>query len=135
MSIPGTKESNIWTINTDRLNHTTVKWEKLGSEFSYSIWYSKNPNGPWIRHNDIRLTDDIIDILNYEESLSYNEYLIDGLEANTKYSIKVTCNDRYDGWWYSFSAYNSIEGGAGSSQTTPTANNGNIVGLQFYVNV
>lgn len=117
-----------------------VRWDKMGPEFTYCVWYSRQPKGPFIRHNAIRLTDDIIDRLRgivsgeYYQTLGYNEYLITGLEEETNYSVKVTCHDRYDAWWYSQSSYTSIEGGAGSSGTSPSPSGGNIANFQIYIN-
>lgn len=77
-----------------------VRWDKMGSEFSYCVWYAKKPQGPWIRHNQIRLTDETIDILRERENIYntvlYNEYFIDGLNEHTSYSVKVTCVDSYN---------------------------------------
>jgi hypothetical protein len=111
----------------------------MGSEFTYIVWYAKQPKGPWIRHNHIRLTDTIIDRLRgvsegYYQTLAYNEYSVTGLDAETSYSIKVTCHDRYDAWWYSQTSYDSIEG-ISTASTQPSPDGGNRVGFQMYVNI
>jgi len=116
-----------------------VRWEKMGPEFTYGVWYTRQPEGPWLRDNHMRLTDDIIEILRdvqtgeYYETSSYNEYVIDNLDALKNYSVKVTCEDRYDAWWYSQSSYSSIGGGLSAPNTRPSPNNGNSVGFQFRV--
>jgi len=141
MTLPGTIQSEIWTINTDTERTAIVRWDKMGMEFTYGIWYAKNPIGPWIRHNDIRLTDDIIDILrgvvlgNYYQVVGYNEYYINGLDTHKNYSIKIICDDRYDAWWYSQSAYDSIGGGLGSPHTRPSPDGKNKLGFQCYVHI
>ncbi len=118
-----------------------ARWEKMGSEFTYCVWYAKQSEGPWIRHNEIRLTDDIVDRLRgastgeYYETVGYNEYYIDGLDAQTNYSVKVTCHDRYDAWWYSQSSYDSLDGGLSAAHTMPSPDGGNAIGFQFYADV
>ena len=37
-----------------------VRWYKLGDEFTYDVWYADRPEGPWTKHNEIRLFDDIL---------------------------------------------------------------------------
>lgn len=116
-----------------------VKWDKMGPEFTYEVWYAKSPGGPWIRHHDFRLTDDVIAWLRDAAvtgsapypSDAQNIYIIDGLDASTNYSVKVTCSDKYHQWWYSYSAYDGIDGGYGSPFTRPTPTGDNTVGFQF----
>ena len=117
-----------------------VKWNKMGPEFSYYVLYARNPEGPWVRDNDIRLTDDIIDILRGLDPANYygagaelNEYTIKNLDEQTKYSFKVTCKDRYDAWWYSYKGPETIAGGLGSPHTQPNPDNGNILSFQFEI--
>jgi hypothetical protein len=118
-----------------------VRWDKMGPEFTYEVWYAKNPAGPWIRHHDIRLTDDVVDLLRgihsgeYYESVSYNEYYLSGLDEETNYSVKVTCSDRYDSWWYSQASYDSIGGGLSSPFARPNPDGGNLLNLQYYINI
>ena len=117
-----------------------VRWDKMGPEFSYHIWYAKNPGGPWVRDNDIRLTDDVIDILRdlnpanyYGSGAEENEYIISNLDEQTRYSIKVTCSDRYDAWWYNYDGPGIITGGLGSPHIQPILDSGNIVSFQFTI--
>ena len=56
------------------------------------------------------------------------------LDEDTKYSIHVTCDDRYDSWWYSYDSASSVTGGLIAPQTRPTPNGGNIQGFQFEIN-
>lgn len=111
----------------------------MGSEFTYTIWYAEHPKGPFLRHNDIRLTDDVIDKLRgfdqpgYYQTAEYNQYTIDGLDSNKSYSVRVIPEDRYDAWWYSQSTYDSLEGGRSAIYTRPTPNGGNRLGFQLYI--
>jgi len=136
---PKTIQSEIWTINTDTNTRSVIRWNKMGPEFTYMLFYAKSPNGPWIRHNEIRLTDDIIDLLrdvvageDYT-TLDYNEYYMTGLDINTNYSVKITCLDRYDSWWYSQDSYDSLSGGLSASHTRPSPDGGNVLSFQCYV--
>jgi len=144
MTSPGTTQSEIWTVDTGQATSIVVKWQKLGPEFSYCIWYAKNPEGPWIKDNRIRLIDDLLNsaypvVSNAEDdaytSLSYNRYIINRLDIQTKYSVKITCYDRYDSWWYSYTEAGSITGGTGMPHTRPDSDNGNILGFQFNVTI
>jgi len=118
-----------------------IRWKKMGPEFTYSVWYSKSQNGPWIQHNKILLTEDsILHRLGQEEELNSSDpyaaeniYLIDGLANNTEYYVKVTCSDRYNKWWYSYSGVTSLDGGLfdPSSRPFPTWKNS----LSFQVNI
>jgi hypothetical protein len=116
-----------------------VKWEKMGEEFSYNVLYARNPLGPWTVYNTTRLTDAIIDklrnISGLYDSVSYNEYYLEGLEDNTNYSVKVSCFDRYDSWWYSYSSYNSVEGGASTPNESVSPDGGNNLNLKFNVSI
>jgi hypothetical protein len=118
-----------------------VKWDKMGAEFTYAVWYALKPEGPWIRHNAMRLTDDILDLLRglqvnpsapYAQR-AYNEYIIDGLEQDTNYSVKVTCDDKYDSWWYSYSSVDSLEGGLAEPHRRPSPTGGNVIGFQIKI--
>jgi len=115
-----------------------VRWDKMGPEFSYYVWYAKNPKGPWIRANDMRLTDDSLAILqglspSVYTGTSYNEYIIEGLDEQTKYSVHVTCDDRYDAWWYSYDGPEDLAGGLSTPSTRPSPDGGNIIGFQFRI--
>ena len=115
-----------------------VKWKKMGVEFTYDIWYATKLDGPWIKYNTELLTDEVIDKKSrvLDPAFIYtteNTYIIDGLKDNTKYHVKVTCDDRYYQWWYSYSAYDSIDGGYGSSINRPVAQEGNYRGFQVEV--
>lgn len=117
---------------------TIIKWEKMGVEFVYDVWYATNINGPWIRHNQTLLTDYTIDWNNRYENPAFqysneNTYTIDGLKNNTKYFFKVSCDDRYYQWWYSYSDVDSIEGGYGSVFDQPESDGGNY--RLFQINI
>jgi len=113
-----------------------VKWKKMGPEFTYNVMYSKKTTGPWVKHNSVLLTDDNLDFLSEETENQYtqeNTYIITDLLPNTKYFVKVTCNDRYYQWWYSYSSYDSLEGGEYDPSTRPTPDLKNT--LSFLVEV
>jgi hypothetical protein len=115
-----------------------VQWKKMGIEFTYSVWYAKNPKGPWIRANTTRLTDASINDChqNYPSGynyIDYNEFIITGLEDKTNYSVKVTCDDKYYQWWYSYSGYDSIEGGYGDLSHHPSPDGGNVIGFKVII--
>ncbi len=117
-----------------------VKWKKMGPEFSYTVLYARNSAGPWIRHNAIRLTDDVVDLLRglnpYASGGSgeeNNEYTISDLDEQTNYSFRVTCYDRYESWWYSYDSPESITGGLSDPATRPDPDGGNIIGFQFCI--
>ena len=121
--------------------HIDVTWEKMGSEFTYSVWYSGSPKGPFIKHNTTRLTDDIIDRIWGLETASSaygeytnNTYRVDGLTKGKTYSIMVTCEDKYDSWWYCYTAYNSLSSGGGAPSARPTLDGGNVKSFQVDVN-
>lgn len=114
-----------------------IKWKKMGSEFTYNILYATKIIGPWIQHNSDLLTDALLDIRNdgdpnYATSLEHY-YSIEDLKDNTKYFVKVTCDDRYYQWWYSYSDVDTIEGGFGSSFNRPVSPGGNYVGFQVNI--
>ena len=105
----------------------TVKWKKMGPEFTYNVLYSGNINGPYEKANETLLTDEYLSSASYGDE---NEYTIADLKDNTEYFFKVTCNDRYYQWWYSYSGVDSIEGGQGSSFNRPNPSEGNHVCFQ-----
>jgi hypothetical protein len=105
--------------------YVTVKWQKEGSEFVYDIWYSESSDGPWQKHNEVRLIDDPV--------RANNIHVVTDLEDGKKYFIKVTMQDKYYLWGYSYTAYNSIGGGFGLDTEEPTPNPGNSVDLQIYI--
>jgi len=110
-----------------------VTWERMGPEFSYCVWYSKN-NGPWVKHNIIRLTDEVIDSIHSAPStydFPNNTYRIDGLDLDTEYRIKVTCNDVYDYTWYSYMNYSSVDGGLSDSSIALSSAVGNGLKITF----
>jgi len=118
-----------------------IRWKKMGPEFTYNVWYSKSQIGPWIQHNKILLTEDsILYRLGQGEELSSSDpyaaeniYLIDDLDSNTEYYVKVTCSDRYNKWWYSYSGVESLEGGYYDPSSRPNPNWKNT--LSFYIDV
>jgi hypothetical protein len=127
-----------------------VTWDKMGSEFTYSLLYAKNIKGPWIRHHDFRITDSVIDILrrsypapynlDYDgdavsgyEAYLYNLYMITGLDDDTIYYVKVECHDKYHQWWYSYDSQTSIGGGESTPYETPVPDGGNSLGFQFNI--
>lgn len=139
MNIPGTTDSTIWTVNTDNNTTITVQWPKMGDEFVYQIMIAKNPNGPWRRVHDIRLTDNIVDQLCGISQLTYvlnnnNIYKISGLNQHTKYSVKIMLQDKYDSWWISYKGSESIEGGLLLPESKPSPDYGNVLGFQFEIN-
>lgn len=101
-----------------------VTWEKEGSEFTYDIWYAHNESGPWTKANTFLLTDG---------TGTYNSYTIEGLIDDAPYLIKLTMQDRYYSWWYGYSGHNSISGGLGLDEDTPTAPFGNLANFQFEI--
>jgi hypothetical protein len=119
-----------------------VTWDKMGSEFTYEVSYSKHPVGPWIRHHDFRLTDDVIDIIRGglapSGSAPYqvygsNVYTIDGLDDGTKYYVNVACADKYHRWWYSYSGIGSLGGGQANPAAQPSPSDGNTKGFQMLI--
>jgi hypothetical protein len=118
-----------------------VQWKKMGEEFTYNVYYSKLKKGPWIKHNIVRLTDSILDIWTGDnihasapyEYRDYNIYNITGLDYNTKYFIKITCEDKYYQWWYSYTDPYSIDGGFGSLYNRPSPSEGNLLSFQVEV--
>ncbi len=105
-----------------------IRWKKMGPEFTYNVWYSKSQIGPWIQHNKIFLTEDsILHRLGQEEGTNSSDpyaaeniYLIDGLASNTEYYVKITCGDRYNKWWYSYSGVASLDGGLFDPSSRPS---------------
>jgi hypothetical protein len=110
------------TSVTPRSGGLLVKWEKLGTEFVYDVWYASNSNGPWSKHNATRLADGL-----YAE----NQYLVDGLDSEKTYFVKVTCLDKYDMWWCSYTSYNSVGGGLGRDDDAPTYPFGNTTAFKI----
>jgi hypothetical protein len=88
--------------------YITVTWKKLGSAFTYNVFYSSGDSDKWIRHNDMILTEDNL-ALRVEYDGTNNVYRLDGLEKNTIYKIKVTCHDLYNSLRYSYTSYDSVE--------------------------
>jgi beta-xylosidase len=86
------------------MSEIKVQWKKMGMEFTYAVWYSKKIEGPWNRHNQTLLLDT-------DDEAAINTYSINNLNDNTEYFIKITCNDRYDLWWYSYSDPEEVTGG------------------------
>jgi len=117
-----------------------VKWDKMGPEFSYNIWYATKITGPWTRYNDIRLTDDIVDAIrnvgtleSYGPASEYNEYTLTGLNQEKNYSIKITCHDRYSAWWYNYNGPGKIDGGLFDPTSRPDVAAGSQQGFQVEV--
>lgn len=123
-----------------------ITWKKMGSEFTYDVMYSRTLEGPWIRDNDFRLTDDIVDKLvrrleNEEENpasapynvYEHNVYVIDGLDSDEVYYVKVKCYDKYDQWWYSYDGETSLGGGLSEPHNRPNPSGGNSLGFQFKI--
>ena len=119
-----------------------IRWNKMGTEFTYKVLYAKNEAGPWLKHHDFRLADEIVDTLrggvDQSGSAPYqvyenNVYEIDELEEDTTYYVKVLCNDKYHQWWYSYEYPGSLGGGTSEPHKRPSPNNKNIIGFQFNV--
>jgi hypothetical protein len=127
-----------------------VEWDKMGSEFTYRVYYSKHKAGPWIRAHDFRLIDDNIDLLRANYPAPYNEggvygsdgqtliysnnlFMITGLAKGTTYHVKVEANDKYHQWWYSYEGENSLGGGESEPHNRPSPSGNNSLGLQFEV--
>ncbi len=120
--------------------NVVIKWNKMGPEFSYNIWYATKVIGPWTRYNYIRLTDDIVDAIrnvgtleSYGPAAEYNEYTVTGLDQEKNYSFKVTCHDRYDAWWYSYTGPGEVNGGLSDPSSRPDPSNGNQQGFQLFI--
>ncbi len=111
-------------LNNSNDGNVRVAWDKMGSEFVYYIWYAFSEDGPWTKHNKIRVIDSV-----YDE----NTYVLTGLAEGVQVYVKVTCVDKYDSWWCSYSSYNSVEGGYGHDEDAPTFPFGNIAGFQAEV--
>jgi hypothetical protein len=116
----------------------------MGTEFTYEVFYSKHKVGPWIRHHDFRLTDEVVDMLRGgvapQGSVPYqvygdNSYVVDGLDTDTTYYVYVSCTDKYHQWWYSYEGQSSLGGGQSQPQITPSPDDGNTLGFQMRVTV
>lgn len=107
-----------------------VTWDKMGEEFTYNVWYAREPEGPWIRHNENILTDSYG---TYIDEYDTNEYTLDNLEDNRNYYVKVTCNDRYNSWWVAYEGEDSTGGGYGHDEDAPLAPFDNTIGLMINV--
>lgn len=104
----------------------------MGSEFIYDVYYTKNPESGWLKYNSIILDDDVIDEI-YGSTQEDNIYNLENLDNNITYYIKIKCKDRYYQWWYSYTDYDSIDGGFGLSTNTPVQHTGNI--FSFLINI
>lgn len=102
---------------------TIVKWEKEGPEFVYTIWTAPSVNGPWSIANDYLLIDG---------NGAYNSFTVTGVASAISY-IKITMEDRYYAWWYSYDDYDSIGGGLGLDEDTPVGPFGNVANFTFQI--
>lgn len=103
----------------------------MGQEFTYNIWYARDPKGPWIKHNLIILTDIAG---TYIYNTQNNEYEVDNLLESRNYYTKITCNDRYNAWWIGYTGEESIGGGYGHDEDAPIAPFNNIIGFKITIN-
>jgi hypothetical protein len=111
----------------------TVKWDKMGDEFTYDVLYSNTPNGPWTKHNLIRLYDDILsDTSLYNTEIS-NIYVLTDLDADRTYYVKVICHDKYNSWWIGYEDIESIGGGFGHDEDAPESPFNNAIGIKITV--
>lgn len=110
-----------------------VTWKKMGPEFTYEVWYSKDCKGPWRRGNLELLSDYYLDERTDTPSATENTYTLNDLDDKSVYFIKVSCDDRYYQWWYSYLDVDSIEGGEGSLLDEPVPDGGNVVSFQVNV--
>lgn len=108
-----------------------ILWKKMGAEFTYDVWIAIDTKGPWYKVNSTRLIDKD---LSYDQQ-NCNYYVIYGLKEIQKYCVKITCHDKYDSWWYSYSDYDSITGGGGASGNAPAPPFGNCVGFKVNVTI
>lgn len=131
---PGSVSSEIWvsTTRATGAGKIQITWTKLGSEFSYDVLYSKFKNGPWLKHNEIRLDDNNLEDAGGLYSTD-NMYTIDELSANTIYFVRIECYDKYNSWWCSYSSYDSVGGGLGRDDDPPAYPFGNEVGFKFTI--
>lgn len=107
-------------------NSVTITWEKEGPEFIYQIWYAKTPL-PDKKPNFILANTSPI----FDGIASNNTYTITGLTEDIPYIIKITMEDRYYMWWYSYSSPTSISGGLGLTENAPIPPFGNVTNFQF----
>ena len=101
-----------------------ITWALMGTEFVYDIWYASSPNGPWMKHNKIRILD---------SGYGVNSYTVDGLDSDKVYYIKITCQDKYDSWWCSYASQDSVGGGYSREDDPPTPPFGNSFGIEYTV--
>ena len=107
-----------------------AKWYPLGSEFTYDVWYSDHEDGPWVKHNLVRLDDSYFSESGYT---LYNQYTISGLDPNKVYYVRITCIDKYDAWWVGYESYNSVTGGYGHEEDPIEEPLNNAIGLKIVV--
>lgn len=107
-------------------NSVTVEWEKEGEEFVYDIWYSTSTNGKFIKANNSRIVDGTGDT---------NTFTINGLTTGKSYIIRITMQDKYYQWWYSYDYPTSIGGGLGLTELAPTGPFGNTQSFKIYIEV
>ena len=121
-------EPRIYSI-TPGSSSITITWEKEGPEFIYDIYYSRVMSPTNSRTEYIKANTSPI----FDGTSTRNTYTITGLESNIPYIIKIEMQDRYYMWWYGYSGPNSIAGGLGLDENTPTAPFGNVANFQFNV--
>lgn len=110
-----------------------IKWKKMGPEFTYHVMYSKDPDGPWIKANEYRIVDGINNsISSFYSDEEYNLFIIDGLRNDEIYYVQVLSHDKDHQWWYSYDGIGSLGGGL-RSDSRPSPNDGNTLGIQFEV--
>lgn len=132
---PGTSPSEIWGVKVPENDTTiTVRWYRMGSEFTYNVWHAARSEGPWIKHNETRLYDAIL--AQNEETYTvhtYNNYTIDGLDDNKVYYTKVTCIDKYNSWWVGYQSTESVGGGLGHKEDAPLSPFDNYIGFKINI--
>lgn len=108
-----------------------VKWDKMGDEFTYDVWYATEQDGPWIKHNSIRLYDDILSVSGIYDST--NVYTLDGLGSDQTYYVRVTCQDKYASWWVGYTSATSTGGGYAHDEDAPDPPYYNTIGFKINV--
>ena len=63
------------------------------------------------------------DYQTYRENL----YMINGLDRDTIYHVRVESNDKYHQWWYSYESQDSLGGGLSEVYTRPSLSDGDIL--------